>query len=56
LSPNDSDSAEDVVPVPNFEDLPDLFRDGDSPSGDYFCEERNFFLVKFNGHPLRHRG
>jgi len=50
LFPDDSDSAEDMVPVSNFKDLPDLFRDGYTSSSNYLCEERYLFFVKFNRH------
>jgi hypothetical protein len=55
LFPNDSDSAKDMVAIPDFEDLPDLFWNGYTSSCDYFCEEWYLFLRKFNRHALGHR-
>ena len=53
--PNHSDPAEDVVAISNFEDLPNLFRDGYSSASNHFRKERYLFLVQLDRHLLRHR-
>lgn len=54
LFPDNSDSAEDMVAIPDFEDLPDLFGDRYSSPSNYFRKEWDLFLVKLNGHVLVH--
>jgi hypothetical protein len=45
-----------MIAVSNFEDLPDLLRDGYSSSSDHFGKERYLFLVQLNWHLFGHRG
>ena len=52
---DDSDPAENMVSISNFEDLSDLLRNGYSSSSDYLCEERYLLFVEFNRHRFGHR-
>jgi len=44
-----------MIAVSNFEDLPDLLRDGYSSPRNYFRKERYLLLIEFDRHLFGHR-